>query len=73
MALTVRTLCKPNETVFDDALLDRVERLEDFISGTIDPQAFFGKNSMTEGLKALVSQGFERLSGKSQNAVYYLT
>lgn len=73
MVATVRTLCKPNETVFDDALLDRVERLEDFVSGAIDPQAFFAKNHMTDGLKALVSQGFERLSGKSQNTVFYLT
>lgn len=73
MVATVRSLCKPNETVFDDALLDRVERLEDFVSGTIDPNAFFAKNHMTEGLKALVGQGFERLSGKSQNAVFYLT
>lgn len=73
MVATVRTLCKPNETVFDDALLDRVERLEDFVSGGIDAAAFFAKNHMTEGLKSLVAQGFERLSGKSQNAVYYLT
>ena len=73
MVATVRTLCRPNETVFDDALLDRVERLEDFTAGSIDPNAFFTKNHMTEGLKELVRQGFERLSGTSQNAVFYLT
>ena len=73
MVATVRTLCKPNETVFDDALLDRVERLDDFTGGTIDPAAFFAKNHMTQGLQELVRLGFERLSGDSQNAVFYLT
>ena len=73
LVATVRTLCAPNETVFDDTLLDRVERLEDFVSGSIDPATFFGKNHMTDGLKALVEQGFERLSGRSQNGVFYLT
>jgi len=73
MVATVRTLCRPNETVFDDKLLDRVERLEDFVTGRLDAGEFFAKNHMTEGLKALVAQGFERLSGRSQNAVYYLT
>lgn len=73
MVATVRMLCTPNETVFDDALLDRVERLEDYVSGKVDSHDFFAKNQMTAGLRALLSQGFERLSGKSQNAVFYLT
>ena len=64
MVATVKTLCKPNETVSDDALLDRVERLEDFVSSSLVAEEFFLKNHMTEGLKSLVSQGFERLSGR---------
>ena len=73
MVSTVKALCKPNETVFDDALLDRVEKLEDFVAGTLVPETFFKKNHMTEGLKSLVVQGLERLSGRSQSSVFYLT
>ncbi len=73
MARTIKELCKANETVFNDSLLDRVESLQDFIDGKIDPAAFFGLNATTGGMKALFEQGFERLAGKSGKAVFKLT
>lgn len=73
MARTITELCKANETVFDDSLLDRVESLQDFIDGKIDPGAFFGLNATTGGMQTLFQQGFERLAGKSSKAVFKLT
>lgn len=73
MARTVGVLCRANETVFDDSLLDRVESLQDFIEGKIQPAAFFEKNHTTGGMQTLFEQGFERLAGRSAKAVFKLT
>lgn len=73
MVKLVKDLCIPNETVFDDRLIDRVESLHDFIEGKITPSAFFGKNYTTGGMQDLFNQGFERLAGKSGKGVFKLT
>lgn len=73
MARTIKQLCQANETVFDDSLLDRVESLQDFVRGNIDPVAFFAKNHTTGGMQGLFDQGFERLAGKSGKGVFKLT
>lgn len=73
MVRAVKDICEPNETVFDDSLLDRVESLQDFISGKVKPEAFFAKNHTTSGMQGLFDQGFERLAGKSGKAVFKLT
>jgi hypothetical protein len=73
MVGTVKDLCKANETVNDDSLLDRVESLQDFISSNIAPADFFANNHTTRGMQGLFDQGFERLAGKSGKCVFKLT
>jgi hypothetical protein len=73
MVGTVKDLCKANETVDDDSLLDRVENLQDFISNNIAPADFFANNHTTGGMQGLFDQGFERLAGKSGKCVFKLT
>src|SRR5271170_7223313 len=67
----VRQLCKVSELVSKDGLVDQIANLEDLPK--IDPDAFFRRNHFTEGLRTLVYNGFERLSGRSDGGAFYLS
>jgi Protein of unknown function (DUF499) len=70
---TVRQLCEVSDLVDQDGLVDQIASLEDLHKNRIDPDAFFRRNHFTEGLSALVRDGFERLSGRSDGGAFYLS
>ncbi|MCJ2007043.1 DUF499 domain-containing protein [Methylobacterium sp. J-092] len=69
---TVRQLCRISDLVDDDGLVDQIANLDDLHRG-IDADAFFRRNHFTEGLSALVRNGFDRLSGRSDGGAFYLS
>jgi len=69
----VRQLCQVSDIVEHDGLIDQIANLEDLHKGKIDPDAFFRRNYFTEGLSALVRNGFDRLSGRSDGGAFYLS
>lgn len=69
----VRQLCEVSDIVAKDGLVDQIANLDDLHKGKIDPDAFFRRNHFTEGLSALVRNGFERLSGKTSDGAFYLS
>jgi hypothetical protein len=70
---TVRQLCRPNDAVTSDSLVEQVAQIEDFASGAIDGRAFFKRNHFTAGLERLVRLGFDRLAGRGEDGAFYLT
>ena len=66
-------LCAPSAEVLGDSLGDQVASLEQLQQSKIDGDAFFRRSHFTDGLRRLVTTGFERLTGKSDTGAYYLT
>jgi len=65
----MRTLidsCKPRPSVFDKARLDTVYNLDDLSS--IHPDEFLSENYVTEGMRILLTEAFNRLEGKTTSA-----
>ena len=69
-AISLRRLCQPRQSVFDRAKADTVANIGDFNAGRTDADTFFGENHVTEGMKVLLRQVFERLSGHSDQGVF---
>ncbi len=65
-------LCTPRSSVFDPQRRDTVLDLTDLVENTIDPGEFFEENYVTEGMKTLLEQTFNRLEGKSEQGVFML-
>ncbi|MDD4092621.1 MAG: DUF499 domain-containing protein [Smithellaceae bacterium] len=63
---TITDLCKPRASVFDKARLDTVYNLDDLPA--IDPDDFFSENYVTEGMRVLLTEAFNRLEGKTASA-----
>ena len=53
-------------SVFDGARLDTVYNLDDLPA--IHPDEFFSENYVTEGMRILLTEGFNRLEGKTTSA-----
>ena len=70
---TVKQACVPRPSTFDPARRDTVLDLTDLIEERIDPGDFFAENYLTEGMKTLLTEGFRRLEGKSDQGVFKLT
>ena len=73
MLQTVRDACQFDPTAINYALSDQVESLEDLVAhekGTAE--AFFKKTYVTGGMRVLLRQGLQRLSGQSGQAVFEL-
>src|SRR5512134_1876453 len=70
--LSLRRLCQPRPTVFDRARADTVANIADLTARRIDADTFFAENHVTEGMKVLLRQVFERLSGRSDQGVFRL-
>ncbi|MCM8594871.1 DUF499 domain-containing protein [Accumulibacter sp.] len=68
----LRRLCQPRQSVFDRAKADTVDNIADFNAGRIEADTFFAENHVTEGMKVLLRQVFERLSGSSDQGVFRL-
>jgi len=63
---TLADLCKPRASVFDKARLDTVYNLDDLPS--IHPDEFLSENYVTEGMRILLTEAFNRLEGKTTSA-----
>lgn len=73
MLQTVKDACQLHSLTLDYAMGDQVEHLSDLHDQTEkDPAAFFDKNHITAGMRTLLRQGLQRLSGQSEQAVYEL-
>ncbi len=70
---TLGHACKPRDSIFDPSRRDTVLDLTDLVSGSIDPEAFFRENHVTEGMRILLTEGFRRLEGKTTQGVFKLT
>ncbi|MGH7138336.1 MAG: DUF499 domain-containing protein, partial [Pirellulales bacterium] len=69
---SLHDLCQPRASIFDPQKRDTVLDLTDLVDGKIDPAEFFAENYITEGMEALLKNGFQRLEGKSEQGVYKL-
>ena len=72
MAKTLAELCVPRTTVFETARADTVLTIRDLVEGNIKADEFFNENYVTEGMRTLLTQGFQRLSGRSAQGVFLL-
>jgi hypothetical protein len=70
---SLESLCTPRKSVFDLSRRDVVLDITDLIAGTIKAGAFFEENFLTDGMKQLLREGFRRLSGSSDQAVFVLS
>ena len=69
---SLKQLCIPRESVFDTQRRDTVLDLTDLIEDKIDTCAFFEENYVTEGMKILLEQSFQRLEGKFNQGIFKL-
>ncbi len=70
---TIRELCVPRDSVFEDTTRDDVLNLSDLVQGKIDGDKFFSENFKTEGMKTLFNIAFQRFQGKSDTAIVKMT
>jgi predicted AAA+ superfamily ATPase len=71
---TIKSLCKPRESVFNDITSrDDVLNLSDLVEGWIDQAKFFDENFKTKSMEILFETALKRFSGKSDTGVIKLT
>jgi predicted AAA+ superfamily ATPase len=70
---TIAALCNPKATVFDASQRDTVHDILDLKNKTINPELFFDETYFTGGMKSLIKNAFERLSGKGSESVFRLS
>lgn len=70
---TLKALCNPKATVFDASQRDTVHDILDLKNKTINPEVFFDETYFTGGMKSLIKNAFERLSGKGSESVFRLS
>src|SRR5437016_3522050 len=69
---SVKSLCQPVASVFESSRADTVSNIADLNSGRIEADKFFEENYVTEGMKTLLTQVFDRLLGNSPQGVFRL-
>ena len=73
MLQTVRDACAFDPKAIDYALSEQIEDLGDLVGHTpAQAKSFFEKTYVTGGMRTLLRQGLQRLSGKSGQAVFEL-
>lgn len=70
---TLRQLCKPRNSVFDSSRRDGVLDLTDLIEKKINPETFFDENYLTNGMRRLLKEAFQRFADNSPQGVFVLT
>jgi hypothetical protein len=70
---TIKQLCKPRGSIFDQSRRDVVLDLTDLIENRINPAEFFTENYITGGMRHLLRESFRRFSGHSASGVIKLT
>lgn len=73
MLLTVKDACELHPMALDYSMSEQIENLSDVIGAAAQTaHDFFEKNYVTKGMETLLSQGLQRLGGKSDQAVFEL-
>jgi hypothetical protein len=70
---TIKKLCTPRQSVFDPSRRDTVLSLNNLAKQQVQPGAFFAESHMTQGMRVLLTEGFKRLEGRSDQGVFRLT
>ncbi|MDA7889828.1 DUF499 domain-containing protein [Akkermansiaceae bacterium] len=70
---SIANLCTPKSTVFDASQRDTVHDILDLKNKNIDPAKFFDETYFTAGMKSLIKNSFERLSGQGSESVFRLS
>jgi hypothetical protein len=70
---TISDLCQPKPTVFDASQRDTVHDILDLKNKQIDPATFFDETYFTAGMRSLIKNSFERLSGTGSESVFRLS
>jgi hypothetical protein len=70
---SISDLCKPKSNVFDASQRDTVHDILDLKNKQIDPAAFFDETYFTAGMRSLIKNSFERLSGTGSESVFRLS
>lgn len=70
---TVKELCVPRDSVFEDTARDDVLNLSDLVQGKVDGYKFFSENYKTQGMITLFDIAFQRFQGKSDTGVVKMT
>ena len=65
---SIANLCTPKQTVFDASQRDTVHDILDLKDKNIDPVKFFDETYFTAGMKSLIKNSFERLSGQGSES-----
>jgi len=73
MLLTVKDACELHPMALDYSMSEQIENLSDVITAVSQTaHEFFDKNFITKGMETLLSQGLQRLGGRSDQAVFEL-
>lgn len=70
---TLFDVCKPRESVFDEAKRDDTLDLSNLIGDSIDGKEFFKETYITNGMKLLFDTAFKRFEGKAASGLIKLT
>lgn len=73
MMKSLRDLCSVREEVFDPSLRGTVLDLTDLIEDRINAHHFFETNYVTDGMRTLLREAFDRFSRRSQQGTFLLT
>jgi len=63
-------LCTVRDRVFDPSRRDTVLDLTDLIEDRINAHSFFKTNYVTDGMRALLREAFDRFSRRSQQGTF---
>ncbi len=70
---SIKDLCSPRKSTFDQSRRDVVLDIMDLIENKIVPETFFAENYVTHGMKDLLVSGARRLAGKSDQSTFVLS
>ena len=69
---TVRDVCELQPKALSIRLSDQIEQLDALIGAEDDGHAFFESTHITDGMRALLTEGIARLAGASSQAIFHL-
>jgi hypothetical protein len=73
MLISVKDACELHPMALDYSMSEQIENLSDVIGAAAQSaHDFFDKNYISKGMETLLSQGLQRLGGRSDQAVFEL-
>ncbi len=70
---SLKELCSVRKDVFDSSLRSTVLDLTDLIEQKVNAHHFFETNYVTDGMRTLLREAFDRFSGRSDQGTFLLT